>query len=88
MHPRRQRPAPRSPSPAPNAPHPPGAATRASAEDALELLTEYRGRSVEEARARAAAALARDNLWAHARWRQAERLIRALGRSPPASHCH
>lgn len=88
MHLRRQRPIPPVRSSAPDAPPPPGVATRASADDALALTATPGRRAAAEARARAVAALNRDNLWDHARWRQAERLIRAMERAPDAAARH
>lgn len=55
---------------------------------AVALLASAGSRAAEEARTRSAAALARDNLWDHAHWRAAERLLRALDRPAEATRTH
>lgn len=77
-----------APDPVPNpAPDPfPGLTTRADAEAALALIAAHGAGARREARTRAAAALRRDNPWAHARWREVDRLLAVL--SGPAGAVH
>ena len=67
---------------------PPCAVSRAAADAAVALLTAFGADAAEQARLRAGAALRRENLWTHARWGQAERLIHALDRWPDAADRH